>query len=103
MVDKREVRSEKGRTVTAPNVLVLRYLAAFRMTRWVEVMTRNGDCLTGDIVTMENNILTLDTEYGEIAIDWGKVVHVTSNKPMKVRVLGEKKGLVSGIFIGGHE
>jgi hypothetical protein len=29
-----------------------------------EVMTRNGDRLTGDIVTMEDNVLTLDTEYG---------------------------------------
>jgi putative salt-induced outer membrane protein YdiY len=73
------------------------------LSRADEVMTRNGDRLTGEIVAMEDNILTLDTEYGEMKIDWGKVVHVTSDKPMKVRVVGEKKGLISDFFIGGHE
>lgn len=68
-----------------------------------EVMTHNGDRLSGEIVTMEDGILTLDTEYGEMKIEWGKVVHVTSTKPMKVRVSGEKKGLVSDFFVGGHE
>jgi putative salt-induced outer membrane protein YdiY len=68
-----------------------------------EVMTHNGDRLTGEIVKMEDGSLILDTEYGEMKIDWTKVVHVTSTKPMKVRVLGEKKGFVSDFFLGGHE
>ena len=68
-----------------------------------EVTTRNGDRLTGEILTMEDNVLSLHTEYGEMKIDWGKVVHVTSDKPMKVRVAGEKKGFISDFFIGGHE
>ena len=44
---------------------------------------------------MEDNVLILKTEYGEMKIDWTKVVRVTSTKPMRVRVLGEKKGAVS--------
>ncbi|MEX5213619.1 MAG: DUF481 domain-containing protein [Nitrospiraceae bacterium] len=68
-----------------------------------EVITRNGDRLTGEVLTMEDNVLSLHTEYGEMKIDWGKVVHVTSTKPMKVRVLGEKKGPLSDFFLGGHE
>ena len=68
-----------------------------------EVVTQNGDRLTGEILTMEDNVLSLHTEYGEMKIDWSKVVHVTSDKPMKVRVLGEKKGLISDFFLGGHE
>jgi hypothetical protein len=68
-----------------------------------EVVTRNGDRLTGEILTMEDNVLSLHTEYGEMKVDWEKVVHVTSDKPMKVRVLGEKKGWLSDFFLGGHE
>jgi uncharacterized protein DUF481 len=52
---------------------------------------------------MEDGVLILDTEYGEMKIDWTKVIHVTSTKPMKVRVLGETKGLISDFFLGGHE
>ncbi|MGH7257387.1 MAG: DUF481 domain-containing protein, partial [Nitrospiraceae bacterium] len=68
-----------------------------------EVDVRNGDRLTGEVVKMEDNILTLETEYGEMKIDWGKVVRVTSTKPMKVRVPGEHKGVVTDFFLGGHE
>jgi hypothetical protein len=68
-----------------------------------EVITHNGDRLSGEVVKMEDGVLTLDTEYGEMKIDWGKVVHLTSTKPMKVRVLGEQKGLISDFFLGGHE
>ena len=68
-----------------------------------EVLTHNGDRLSGEIMKMEDGILTLDTEYGEMKIDWAKVVHLTSTKPMKVRVLGEQKGLISDFFLGGHE
>jgi len=68
-----------------------------------EVDMRNGDRLDGEVVKMEDNVLILKTEYGEMKIDWTKVVRVTSTKPMRVRVLGEKKGAVSDFFLGGHE
>ena len=84
--------------------LLFAALALSPVPAWAdEVLTRNGDRLTGEILTMEDNVLSLHTEYGEMKIDWGKVVHVTSDKPMKVRVVGEKKGLISDFFIGGHE
>lgn len=84
--------------------LILAALGSMSGSAWAdEVLTHNGDRLSGEIVKMEDGILTLDTEYGEMKIDWGKVVHVTSSKPMKVRVLGEQKGLISDFFFGGHE
>ena len=84
--------------------LVLAVICLAPIPTWAdEVMTRNGDRLTGEVLTMEDGVLSLHTEYGEMKIDWGKVVQVTSIKPMKVRVLGEKKGLISDFFIGGHE
>ncbi|MGH7230104.1 MAG: DUF481 domain-containing protein [Nitrospiraceae bacterium] len=64
---------------------------------------RNGDRLTGEVVKMEDNILTLKTDYGEMKIDWGKVERVTSTKPMRVRVPGKQRGIVSDFFLGGHE
>ncbi|MGH7233383.1 MAG: DUF481 domain-containing protein [Nitrospiraceae bacterium] len=36
-------------------------------------------------------------------IDWGKVERVTSTKPMKIKVPGERKGVISDFFLGGHE
>jgi hypothetical protein len=84
--------------------LILAVCGVTPVSTWAdEVMTRNGDRLTGEVVTMEDNVLTLHTEYGELKVDWTKVVHVTSEKSMKVRVLGEKKGFISDFFIGGHE
>ena len=68
-----------------------------------EVTTHNGDHLHGEVVKMEDNVLTLNTEYGQMKIDWGKVVRVTSAKPMRVRVPGEPKGVVTDFFLGGHE
>ena len=65
--------------------LLFAALALSPVPAWAdEVLTRNGDRLTGEILTMEDNVLSLHTEYGEMKSDWGKVVHVTSDKPMKV-------------------
>jgi putative salt-induced outer membrane protein YdiY len=53
---------------------------------------------------MEDNILTLKTDYGgEMKIDWSKVERITATKPMKIKVPGERKGVVSDFFLGGHE
>lgn len=70
-----------------------------------EVKLLNGDRLTGEVDKMEDNILTLKTEYeGEVKIDWEKVERVTATKkPMKVKVPGERKGVTTDFFTGGHE
>jgi putative salt-induced outer membrane protein YdiY len=69
-----------------------------------EIKLRNGNNLTGDVVKMEDNVLTLKTDYGgEMKIDWGKVERVTSTKPMKIKVPGERKGVISDFFFGRQE
>ncbi|HJU06122.1 MAG TPA: DUF481 domain-containing protein [Nitrospiraceae bacterium] len=69
-----------------------------------ELKLRNGNNLTGEVVKMEDNVLTFKTDYGgEIKIDWSKVERITAGKPMKVKVPGERKGVVSDFFLGGHE
>ena len=55
-----------------------------------EVYLLNGDRLTGTIVKMEENVLTLQTDYGgEIKIEWGKVQRLSSDVPLKIMVPGE--------------
>ena len=84
--------------------LVLAVIGWTPVSTWAdEVTTHNGDHLHGEVVKMEDNVLTLNTEYGQLKIDWGKVVRVTSTKPMRVRVPGEPKGVVTDFFLGGHE
>jgi putative salt-induced outer membrane protein YdiY len=68
-----------------------------------EIEVRNGDRLTGEVVKMEDNILTLNTKYGEMKIDWAKVVRLRSTKPMRVKVPSEQKGVVTDFFLGGYE
>jgi putative salt-induced outer membrane protein YdiY len=81
------------------------FLAWTATSVWAdELKLRNGDRLTGEVVKMEDNVLTFKTDYGgEIKIDWGKVERITAGKPMKVKVPGERKGAISDFFIGGHE
>ena len=84
--------------------LVLAVICLAAIPTWAdEVDVRNGDRLHGEVMKMEDNVLTLNTEYGQMKIDWGKVVRVTSTKPMRVRVPGEPKGVVTDFFLGGHE
>jgi hypothetical protein len=45
----------------------------------------------------------LNTEYGEMKIDWAKVVRVRSTAPMRVKVPGAQKGLVTDFFVGKYE
>lgn len=68
-----------------------------------EVHLKNGDRLTGEIVNMEEGILTLKTGYGgEIKINWNEVLSLTSDKPMAVQVPGAGNGGVVDFFTGGR-
>jgi putative salt-induced outer membrane protein YdiY len=55
-----------------------------------EVMLKNGDRLTGDIVKMSDGSLVLKTPYaGEVKIDWKEVQGITSKAPVKVQTLDD--------------
>lgn len=68
-----------------------------------EVHLKNGDRLTGEIVNMEDGVLTLRTEYsGEIKINWSEVLSLASDKPMAIQVPGQGNGGVGDFFTGGR-
>lgn len=50
-----------------------------------QVTLKNGDRLTGDIVSLDAKKLTVKTTYaGLVSIDWSEVAHFTSAQPMVV-------------------
>lgn len=52
-----------------------------------EVYLRNGDRLTGTVVTMEEEAVTLNTAYGgTITISWKEVERVTTEQPVTVQL-----------------
>jgi putative salt-induced outer membrane protein YdiY len=52
-----------------------------------EVLLRNGDRLTGTIVTMEEGVLTLSTPHsGEVNIQWPEIQHLAADKPLKIQL-----------------
>jgi putative salt-induced outer membrane protein YdiY len=68
-----------------------------------EVHLVNGDRLTGEIVTMEDGVLTLKTDYGgEIKIDWSKIQSLSSDTPLLVQMPGEPATFVKDFFYGGR-
>lgn len=62
-----------------------------------EVVLKNGDHLTGEIVQYDGSKLTLDTDYaGKIQIDWKAITSLKSEKPVYVQT-GPKQ-TVSGVL-----
>ena len=52
-----------------------------------EVLLRNGDRLTGTIMTMEEGVLTLSTPHsGEVNIQWPEIQHLAADKPLKIQL-----------------
>jgi len=70
-------------------VIVFCVLAWHAATAWAdEVMLKNGDRLSGDILKMGESILVLKTTYaGEVKIDWKDIQEITSKAPLKVQTL----------------
>lgn len=69
-----------------------------------EVYLLNGDRLSGTIVKMEENVLTLQTDYGgEIKVEWEKVQRLSSDSPLKILVPGESRDVVRSFFYGAHD
>ncbi len=52
-----------------------------------EVRLRNGDRLTGTIVTMEEGILTLNTAYGgDLKLEWSGVESLSADQPLSIQL-----------------
>lgn len=66
-----------------------------------EIYLLNGDRLTGTIVKMEENLLTIQTDYGgEIKVDWKKVQRLTATSPIKILVPGESRDVLRDFVYG---
>lgn len=49
------------------------------------VFLKNGDRVSGDLITLEDTVLTIDTDYADIVkIDWDDVAGLTSDSPLWV-------------------
>jgi hypothetical protein len=49
------------------------------------ILLKNGDRVSGDIITMEDTVLKVDTDYADVIyIDWEDVAGLTSDKPLWV-------------------
>jgi hypothetical protein len=49
------------------------------------ILLKNGDRVSGDIITMEDTVLKVDTDYADVIyIDWEDVAGLTSHKPLWV-------------------
>lgn len=58
-----------------------------------ELVLKNGDRLTGEIVKMEEQLLSFRTSYsGELLIDWKEVQSLTSDKPLTIQLLPDVIG-----------
>lgn len=62
-----------------------------------------GDRRSGEIVTREDKVLALDTEYGEMTIDWERWCLWLRSHRCRSGFPGEPKGLISDFFLGGRE
>ena len=93
-----------------PSSLLLWQRALLLLSLWLatpasadEVYLLNGDRLTGTIVKMEENILTIQTDYGgEIKVDWKKVQRLTATSALKVLVPGESHDVLRDFVYGTH-
>src|SRR5579859_1261611 len=60
-----------------------------------QVTLKNGDRLTGSVVSLSDKKLTLKTDYaGAVTLDWSAVVQFSSDQPMVVT--NTDKQVVSG-------
>jgi putative salt-induced outer membrane protein YdiY len=70
-----------------------------------EILLQNGDRLTGEIVKMEDELLTVKTPYGGettmLTFTWEEIARLRSDKPMKVLLQGEPGTSVLEFFSGG--
>lgn len=75
---------------------VVLFVLGFAVMGFAEQVTlKNGDRLTGSILSMDGKKLVIKTTYaGEVSIDWGEVSQFSSDKPLVVTKTD--KQMVSG-------
>src|SRR4051794_16607885 len=67
------------------NLLLLCLLGFSLLCHAEQVTLKNGDRLTGSIVSMDGKKLVVNTTYaGDVSIDWSEVTQFSSDKPLVI-------------------
>jgi putative salt-induced outer membrane protein YdiY len=57
-----------------------------------EVVLRNGDRLTGRVISKSGDVLSLDTAYaGVVKINWSAIAALSTDTPVQILVVGERQ------------
>jgi len=66
-------------------LLLIIFFSTFGSAAADEVRLKNGDRITGRVVSMQKKALIIDTTYaGKLTIEWSEVSNLTSEKPITV-------------------
>src|SRR5438445_12801795 len=81
------LRRSMGRFVK----LIVFVMLAAPAAAWAdEVVLKNGDRLSGDILGMEKGMLKMKTaQVGTVAIEWSEIRSLTSDKPFSIETTDE--------------
>ena len=72
---------------TSAAILIMVLILDISTTAADELHLKNGDRITGKVISMENNKLVFKTAYaGEITVEWQEVVTLTSDSPITVQI-----------------
>jgi putative salt-induced outer membrane protein YdiY len=73
--------------LTIPFLVLLTFATGLKGVRGDEVQLKNGDRVSGTIVTMENKVLTIRTSYaGDLSIKWEAVSEITTDASVEVQL-----------------
>lgn len=81
-------------TRTLP-VLVLAALAYTQSTLADVVEMKNGDRITGRVLSKAGDTLKISTVYGELALNWGEVQRLSTDQPAEIML--DDKALLQGV------
>jgi putative salt-induced outer membrane protein YdiY len=70
-----------------PAILMMILMIGISATAADELRLKNGDRITGKVISMEKNKLEIETAYaGKITVEWQDVVNLTTESPITVQV-----------------
>jgi len=81
-----------------PFVILMIFATGLKAVKADEVQLKNGDRVSGTIVTMENKVLTIRTSYaGDLSVQWEAIAGITTDASIEVGLSDDTSahGLVS--------
>jgi putative salt-induced outer membrane protein YdiY len=88
------------RTFRIALVLAATVLIAFRPAWADEVRLKNGDRITGKVVSLQRGILKFDTGHGSLDLPWDDIVAATIDTPLILTAAGRPPETVRTMTVG---